>query len=130
VQGKKLRILHGGEAQTLALFNSAKIDALLVDEKTLRLLVESPQVLASKLEHEYGTQVAMDERQAAKLKKFTRNVFVMRSSEVAAAAFKKGFFTPFGEGVQVHVLEAALYALKKAGCSIAATELEEYSAVV
>ncbi|MFH0922848.1 MAG: hypothetical protein V1811_02200 [Candidatus Micrarchaeota archaeon] len=129
VRGKHLKLLHDGEAQALALFKSAKVDALLVDEKTLRLLIESPKTLAVKIEGEYDETVEIDEKSANKLKKYTRGVFVMRSSELLAVAFKKGFFDSFGSGSQ-DVFQAAVFALRKAGCSLTNNELSAYNTVL
>ncbi len=123
--GKTLKIVHEGEAECIALFEGVGAKALLIDEKTTRLLIENPYKLAELMEGEYGSKIAVDDGNLALFRKMTRNLFVLRSSEALAVAAKRGFFKEYGES-ENEAFHSALYALKESGCSITSGELDEY----
>ena len=125
---KPLQILQEGEAQCLALFSSAKIAGLLVDEKTTRLLVEKPEKLREAMHSEYRQGVGMNETALAGLRKRFANIAVIRSTELLAVAAKNGFFENYKTD-ENNAFHASLFALRSAGCSISTSELDEYSGI-
>ncbi len=128
VNGRLLKIVHKGEAECIALFEEVGAKALLIDEKTTRLLIENPAKLAGLMQGEYGENIEINDDSLALFRKMTRNLFVLRSSEALAMAAKRGFFREYGETEQ-EAFHSALYSLKESGCSITTNELDEYEKI-
>ncbi|MFH0834885.1 MAG: hypothetical protein V1881_00910 [Candidatus Micrarchaeota archaeon] len=124
IGGRQATILHRGEAECLA---SAR-GALLIDEKTTRLLVEDPEKLRASMDVEYRQSVKVDKQRIASFREKTKGTVIIRSSELLAIAHKKGFFFGFGERAD-EAFHSALYSLRQSGCSISGHELEEYQKV-
>ncbi len=132
VDGKPLRLIHAGEAECLALLRIAPQDAqktLLVDEKTTRLLIESPKTLVERLRGEYKTSVEIDEAAMRAFKTGLEKITVIRSTELIAVAASLGFFADYGTAAQ-DATHTALGALQLAGCSVSSDELREYNTVL
>ena len=129
VDGKPLELIQIGEAECLALVLSGKADALIIDEKTLRLLIENPEKLMGILKTEYEGKVVLEEKSLQKWQQLTRGIKIIRSAELLAVAGKNGYFGFFGDD-EVLALRAAVFALKGYGCSLTKDELKEYDKLV
>ncbi len=100
--------------------------ALLVDEKTTRMLLEAPQRLHEVMKTEYPQGVTLDEGILREWREATKGIFVMRSTELLALAAERGFFSEYG--AEAHkALHAALLSLRSSGCSLTSNELREYT---
>ena len=124
IGGRPLKLLQQGELECLALATSVNADALLVDEKTTRLLVENPGLLLESIRGEQRSQVSVNQKH---LRAFRKNAYypVIRSTEIVAVAAEKGFYRDYGVD-EAEAARAAMHALRYAGCSIARRELDEY----
>jgi hypothetical protein len=131
VGGKPLRLIHSGEAECLALLriSQAAQKTLLVDEKTTRLLAESPKTLVERLRGEYDESVEVDDAQLRSFRAGLERVSVIRSTELVAVAASLGFFKDYG-GAAKDAARTALGALQLAGCSVSSDELREYEKIV
>lgn len=125
VNGNPLKILQAGELECMAVYRKVRADAMLVDEKTARLVIESPRKLLETLRAEYRSRVDLNESAGVKLEELLSGVKVFRSSELLALAYGKGFFDGY-KPVAADAFHAAEYAARNAGCSISAKELAEY----
>lgn len=119
----RVKILHEGEAECLALLELIGGKTLMIDERTTRLLIEDPLSLGNFIQHRTSFKVRMNEELALDFSERFSNVNVIRSTELVAVAYERGFLDKFGDG---HLLHASLYALKFAGCAIAKKEIDEY----
>ncbi len=115
-----MEIIQKGEAACLALSMLAKEkgieDVLVVDERTTRMLGESPENLRKLFEKKLHTKVQLKQDF-----NFLRNLKFIRSSELAYIGYKKNLIKLEGK----NVLEALLYATKFKGASISRQEIEE-----
>jgi len=120
-RGKPLHLVDLGEAEMIALAYSLKEAHLLMDERTTRMLIESPFQLKEHLEKELGVSVMLHRDNFQRFTSFVRDMKVYRSADLVFVAYKMGYFhyKPREE------LEAALYKLKYSGCSISFSEIEE-----
>ncbi len=125
---KPLQIIQRGEAEALALACKGKC-ALLMDERTLRFLIEGPNDLKELLQHRMHKGVMMDRGKAAEFKKYS-SIPVIRSSEVVAIAYEKGILQKYFFGEKKELLEACLWGLKLKGCSLAVEDIQEYLRMV
>lgn len=125
VNGRTLKIIQEGEAQCLAIFESAKANALLIDEKTTRMLIEDPLRMRNIIQSEYTKPVLINENRLAEFKKRTKDIKVIRSAEIIAISAIKGFFRDFRDS-EHEAFKASLYALRNAGCNLSQEEIHEY----
>ena len=117
--GEKMKIMHSGECSCLALASLLKDykSLLVIDERTARMLLENPENLRKLFESKLHTEVTMT------LKNNFKNMSIVRSSELALVAFKKGLIKL--PSSKQGVTEALLYASKYNGCSISQDEIQE-----
>jgi hypothetical protein len=125
VKGKPLRLVHLGEAEMLALAKELDIQNILIDERTTRMLVESPFRLKEHLEHEFGVNIMVSRESLTTFSDMTKGFEAIRSSELALLGYENGFFDSY-EDLKLDMVEAALYKLKFSGCSIRFDEISDY----
>ncbi len=118
---RDVEIIGKGEASCLALgriLNDKKIKNIVaVDERTTRILGESPEDLVKLLESKMHTRIKMNKKDFD----FVKGLKFVRSSELIYVAYKKGIIKLKKE----LALDALLYALKFKGCAISDEEIEE-----
>ena len=122
--GKPISIFHKGEAETIALAISLGLESVMIDERNARLIIEDPDMMGDRLEHELGISVRRNDKYIARLKSMTSRLKFFRSSELLAVAYERGYFKRF-RGLEREAVEAGLYGLKFAGCSISFDEIGE-----
>lgn len=121
VDGESMRIIHEGEASCLSLYNFLPTEkkAIVIDERTTRMLCESPENLHKLLESKNHRKIKANIINYSFFKKFN----VIRSSELAYLAYKAGIISlPIKSN---EAIEAILYALKYKGCAISHNEIHE-----
>lgn len=116
-----VKILHPGEASCLALFKAIGADkkAIVVDERTTRMLCEAPWNLKKLLENKLHTRID------AKVDNYTffQGFDIIRTSELSMMAFKLGIIDLPGK--REEIISALLYAAKFKGCAISNKEIDE-----
>lgn len=117
--GKSIHLIERGEAECLALsllLSERKIEnAVVIDERTARMLCEDPEKLKKLMSEKLETKLEFKENS---LKEFQK-IKVLRSPELIYIAHKKGFIDS-----DTRKFEAMLYALKFGGCSISEKEIQ------
>jgi predicted nucleic acid-binding protein len=112
-------LIHLGEASCLAFANLCKCDHLIViDERTTRLLSESPKNLELLMERKLHSPLTMNEALVSEFKGYK----FIRSSELMFLAYKRNLI-PLKK--DKNLLDAVLYAGKFKGTSISSDEIEE-----
>ena len=122
VQGKNIKIVHKGEADAIGALIALKEKNFLIDERTTRHLIEDPEKVQEYMQSKTKYKVQLNQNILEELKKKLKGIQVIRSAEIIANAYEKGIL-PWKEP---KALEAALYAVKYAGCSITREEIKEY----
>jgi len=116
--GKKIPIIHKGEASCIAFAKLCKCEnVIVIDERTTRLLAESPQNLKKLIERKVHTKISLENSLANEFKTFK----FIRSPELMVVAYKKNLI-PLKKDKQV--LDALLYSLKYKGAAISSKEIE------
>lgn len=119
---EKIELIHNGEASCLAFSKLVKGDCLIVvDERTTRLISESPNELRDLIEKKTHLKITLETKET----KFFRDFKFIRSSELIFKAYKKGFL-----GNDKDILDAVLYSLKHYGTAISSKEIEEMKELV
>ncbi len=122
-RGRFIKIMHDGEIGALVLARNVKSVALVVDERTTRMLVENPESLASVLSRKMHTTVTIDHKKLDKFKKWLGDLKVLRSIELGVVAYELGLLDKYGD--KKNALDALLWAAKLRGCSVSDSEINE-----
>lgn len=132
VQNNYIRITHPGEMSVLALAKKVDANALAIDERTTRVLVEDPYRMVELLQGRLHTQVMVNEDNLREFQTSIKKVPVIRSSEMCAIAYEMGLFEKYagvGKGLienpKQSILDALLWGVKLRGCAISTQEIEE-----
>ncbi|MCS7109586.1 MAG: hypothetical protein NZ903_02205 [Candidatus Micrarchaeota archaeon] len=126
---RPFHLVNHGEAEIIAAALDNNVKYLLMDERTTRMLIESPIELRKHIENEFRTRININEALFREFREMTQDIKVIRSSELLALAKAKGYFKKFGY-LEQEAYKAALYALKFNGCSISFEEIDELSKLV
>ncbi|MGC9057649.1 MAG: hypothetical protein ACP5H8_01030 [Candidatus Micrarchaeia archaeon] len=123
-KGKPVKLIDPGEAAQIALAVELGIKNVLIDERSMRTLIEAPLKLKEHLEQEFKRPVNIEERVLDRLSEIVGDIHIIRSAEIAVIAYKYGYFDVYGEHKD-KALQSALYTLKFSGCSISFEEIQE-----
>ncbi|MAG60318.1 hypothetical protein CL619_00880 [archaeon] len=125
-----LEILQAGELETLALSIETKA-AMLMDERTLRLLIERPEGMKRLLEDRKRKKVKKNPKKLKEFQQLAGRPGIIRSIEVIAVAFELGLLDPYlpTEGDlssrRETLLKAILWNAKYHGASVIDHEIDE-----
>ena len=126
VGGAPLTIIQRGEAETLAVCKHLEAGMVAIDERTTRMLIEDPWRLQEYVAYKQQQQnVRLNEGRLQEFSKLLSDIEVVRSVELVALAYERGYF----KGTLLpskQALEAALYALKFAGCAVSGSEIDRF----
>lgn len=119
-RGKALALVHYGEIAATVTATQLHSAALVMDERVTRELIEHPMHLARIVERKIHTKVYVDKKNLAQFRLLTKNINIIRSSELAAIAFEKGLLERYvaPNSDRKTVLESVLWGLKIDGCAI------------
>jgi predicted nucleic acid-binding protein len=115
-KNKNLHLIDKGEATTLALSLILKPNVIVIDERTARMLCESPENLRKLLQKKLHTSVRADEKNYP----YFKNIKIIRSTELVFIAYKKNLH----ELKDPKILEAMLQGVKFKGCSVSEKEIQ------
>lgn len=125
INNRPLKIIHLGEAESLALLGITKANYLAVDERTTRMLIEQPHALLKILKRKNKTNnITFNEDKYLKFKEIIGNVNAIRSVDLLAYAHKTKLLKELY--MNKENLKASLYAFKFRGCSVSFEEINEY----
>ncbi len=131
-RGHNVKVVDRAEIETLMVVLQNKADAMVMDERTLRLLVENPEKLEHVLSSRLRTKVEMNKNNAKRFQELTKDIKIIRSTELAYIAYKMKLLDRYITAKKVldttlrkELLEGTLWALKLNGCSISHEEINE-----
>ena len=126
--GHNINLVHEAEMSAIALYLQKKADALVVDERTARLLIENPKKLHNILKHTLHTHVEESKNDIKEFGNMTKDVRIIRSVELAAIAYEKGLLDKYLTNIpdsKKTLLESVLWGVKLNGCAVSKRELEQ-----
>ena len=119
---KPIRLMQKGEIEALALIKELGADALSVDERTARMLIETPRELQKIIQARKRTKIKIDKKNTGLLETMFSGLTIVRSVELIALAHDLGILEKeLPKGRQG--LEAALFAAKYSGCAVSSREI-------
>jgi len=123
----EMRIMHYAEASTLAAAMQYSADAVVIDERTTRLLIESPKKVGERLEFKLHTKIDTDQNALDQIAKEIDELKVIRSVELVIIAYEYGFLDKFifnMPDARKTLLEALLWGVKLNGASLTEREID------
>ncbi len=130
-QGKNnfLKIIDEGELTALALAKKINAQALVIDERTTRLLIESPASLNSLFRKKFNEDIKIDQKNLKQFKQMVGNIPIIRSVELSIAAYELGILDNYlpqkNQQTKRDLLDALLWSMRFKGCAISEKEMQE-----
>ena len=124
-ENRPMKIVHRGEIETIAIAKELGADAIAMDERTTRMLLEEPSALKEVLQHRLHRKIMLNNRAIAEFREFSGMVPIIRSVGLIALSYEKNYF---GDDLPRNrtALEAALFAAKLSGCAVSTDEIRGY----
>lgn len=124
--GNWIKIVHPGEMEVVAASLIYGADAVVIDERTTRDLIENPSLIEKRLQKKLHTDVTVVKDNLKRLKKQLKRLKVIRSFELVTVAFELGLLNRYIlkeeekviPNLRKAVLEGVLWAVKLSGCSV------------
>lgn len=122
VHGRPIRLLQGGEIEALAIAKELGAEAFAIDERTTRMLIESPEQLRKIIQARRSIRIDVDAQKQRAFSGMFSGLAIVRSVELIALADEYGLLEEeLPKGKQS--LEAALFAAKYSGCAVSSREI-------
>ncbi|MBW3013867.1 hypothetical protein KY335_01335 [Candidatus Woesearchaeota archaeon] len=129
---RNLTIVQRGEMESVAAAILLKSDAVVIDERTTRMLVEEPKMLLKILIKKFHKKIRVNKNTLSKFSQEVRGLKIIRSAELVTIAFDLGlldeYITARGKidpQMKKTLLESALWAVKLTGCAISRKNIDE-----
>lgn len=123
-----IALLQRGELETLAAAILYKADALVIDERVTRTLIENPSELKKLMERRLHQRLNLNKSALDEFTQRTRHLRIIRSIELATCAFEQGILDSYIvklPNAKRELLESVLWGLKMNGASVAEQEINE-----
>ncbi len=124
--GQPIKIMQIGEMQTIAAALLYKADAVVVDERITRTLLENPGALQRLMEKRLHVQLKLNEKALHEFDEATRHITLIRSIELITVAYERGLLDKFVVNIpnaRRELLESTLWSVKLNGCSVTEDEI-------
>ncbi len=125
-----IHLVDKAEVEALALANLLRA-TYIVDERTMRMLIEAPLELKKILERKLHTKITINNNNLKQLQKEI-NVNIIRSTELVTAAYSLSLLNNLTKhdhlinlNLKREVLDGLLWGLKLNGCSISRKEIDQ-----
>ena len=123
-----IKLVHYAEMSVIAAAISLNADAVAIDEKTTRLLIENPRIVLEILRKTLRTPVSVNENNLKEFKNTVRNIKTIRSIEMATMAYELGILDSYITKIpdaRKNLLESVLWGVKLNGCAVSKDEIEQ-----
>jgi len=126
--GNPIKIVHPGEMEAIALMKVLGINVLVVDERTTRYMIETPERIKKRFSHKFRTGIHVDKENYEKMISFVKGMRAVRSAELLTVAYELGLYDRYIEQAKIpevkkEFLQALLWGLKLNGCGINEREI-------
>ena len=123
-----MHIVHVAEMSVIAAALGIKADAIIIDEKTTRLLIENPRFLLEIMRKTLHTPIGISESNLKEFRDRTKNTKTIRSVELVAMAYELGYLDSYITKIpdaRKNLLESVLWGVKLNGCAVSKEEIEQ-----
>ena len=123
-----IKIVHFAEMSVIADAIGLNADAIALDEKTTRFLIENPKMIVEILRKTLHMPISINENNLKEFKNTVRNIKAIRSIELVAIAYEQGILNSFITKIpdaRKNLLESVLWGVKLNGCAVSKEEIEQ-----
>jgi predicted nucleic acid-binding protein len=123
-----MRLVHEGEIDSIAGAVLMKSEAVVIDERTTRLMVEDWRALKDLLQSKLHTKIRVDAGNLNRFIEKIKGVKIIRSAELVVLAYEKGMlnsYLPKVKDAEKELIDGVLWGIKLNGCSISREEIEK-----
>jgi hypothetical protein len=128
INNNAIDVIQSGELESVSCVLDANAEGVVMDERTLRLLIENGPELETLLERRFNSDVIANQNTIKQFMQITKNVKIIRSIELVAVAYKLGLLDSYipnqPDGKEV-LLDSVLWAVKYNGCAVMDEEIED-----
>lgn len=129
-KGHWVSISHFGEMSAVALALQLNSNAVVIDERTTRTLIENPDSVKNIMQRKLHTKVFVDNSNLRELENHLKGLKVIRSSELVYVAYKLNLLNKYIDGAtKQKLLDSLLWGVKLDGCAISKDEIEQVKAL-
>ena len=132
VKGTNINIVSIGEMSVLAAALMLSSQAVAMDERTTRDLIERPERIARHLQENLGKKVTIENSNIKQLRGMIKEIKVIRSVELAAVAFEIGLLDGYIDRcrnpsleLKKKLLDSVLWGVKLQGCAVSENEINQ-----
>jgi hypothetical protein len=133
---KRMQILHEAEIAALVLAKELKSEAVVVDERTTRMLVEKPLELGKLLQRKMHRDVEIAQGELKIFLDEYKEIKIIRSVELGVVAYEAGLLDDYlirsgkkKKELRKNLLDALLWGVKLRGCAISVEEINSILAI-
>ena len=126
--GNWVKIVHYAEMEVLATAISLNAETIVIDERTTRLIVESPHKLLKIMSKKLHSKIVVDEKNLNKFSKEVAGVKILRSVELVVVAYEKKLLNKYlvdGHINRKVLVESLLWGVKLHGCAVSRREIDK-----
>jgi len=123
-----MKIVHFAEMSVIAAALDVKADAVVLDEKTTRLLIENPKTLLEIMRKTLHTSVGINESNLKEFRNKVKDIKAIRSVELVAIAYEHKILDNYITNIpdaRKNLLESVLWGVKLNGCAVSKEEIEQ-----
>ncbi|MBI4981022.1 hypothetical protein HZC30_05710 [Candidatus Woesearchaeota archaeon] len=128
INGKNMDVMQSGEIESVACALDLGAEAVVMDERTLRLFIENSSQMQSLLERRFKSEVTVNNDNIQQFSQMLKKISIIRSVELVAVAFKLGLldqYVPPEKNGASTLLDSVLWATKFNGCAVTDDEIDE-----
>lgn len=123
-----MSIVHFAEISVIAAAIELKSDAIAIDEKITRSLIENPKVVLNIIKKTLHTSVSISESNLKEFGNTTKGLKIMRSVELVTMAYELGILDSYITklpNARKNLLESILWGVKLNGCAVSRDEIDQ-----
>lgn len=131
VKGNNFSVVHKGEMSLIPLARMKGSEYIIIDERMTEKIITDPERLKHILENRLHMDVSINSSIMHELHELTKDLTVIKSSDLLAIAYEKGLLDDFtrncpGRKIKQEFINGALWGLKNEGCAISTLDISAY----
>jgi predicted nucleic acid-binding protein len=128
IGNKTIDLIQSGEMEIIAAALETNADAVIIDERTIRLFIENNREMEKLLERRFRKKVTSNKEKMDQFSQQFKSLKIIRSVELVATAYKLGMldmYLPKQSGAKELLLDSVLWATKYNGSAVTGGEIQE-----
>lgn len=126
-KGSWIHIVSFAEMEAISCGINYNADAVVVDERTTRMLLEDSNELFDYMENKLHTKIQVDRKNLQQFRRMAHGLHLIRSTELVLIAYELGLLDAYLPDIpesRKQLLQAALWGIKLNGCAVSQEEID------